>query len=66
MTGTYGFAGKNIAVSSLCEDVHRLCADYKTGGAPDFHVRIEQKDIDYEREKADEKGYKNGIFVVNS
>ena len=62
MTGTYGFAGKNFAVSSLYDDVHKLCADYKTDGKPDFYVATEQKDIDYERQKADGKMPSDGYL----
>lgn len=53
MTNTYRLAERNIAVTSLYEEVHRLCAAYRVpDAAPDFAVRIEQADIDLERERS--------------
>ena len=52
MTGTYKMAGKVIEVTSLYEDVHRYCADYRCEGEPDITVKITQEDIDYERERS--------------
>ena len=53
MTNTYRLAERNIAVTSLYEEVHRLCAAYRVpDAAPDFAVRITQADIDLERERS--------------
>lgn len=50
----YKMAGRVISVDSLHQYVHDYCADYLYTGAetPDIYVRIEQKDIDFEREQA--------------
>ena len=50
MTGCYKIAGKTAAVTSLYPDVHELCADYRTDGAPDFAVEITPADIEAEDE----------------
>ncbi len=53
MTNTYRLAERNIAVTSLYEEVHRLCAAYQVpDAAPDFTVRITKADIDLERERS--------------
>ena len=53
MTNTYRFAERNIAVTSLHEEVHRLCAAYRApDAAPDFAIRITSADIDLERERS--------------
>ncbi len=53
MTGTYRIADLNIAVTSLHEDVHRLCAAYRIPDAqPDLAVSTVQADIDFERGKS--------------
>ena len=53
MTNIYRLAERNIAVTSLYEEVHRLCAAYRVSdAAPDFAVRIAQADIDLERERS--------------
>ena len=53
MTNIYRLAERNIAVTSLYEEVHRLCAAYRVpDAAPDFVVRIAQADIDLERERS--------------
>ena len=61
MKKTYKIAGLNIAVSSLYEDVHRLCADYISDGEPDITVITNQSDIDFERKKADGR-YSDGYL----
>ena len=52
MIGVYKIGEKRIKISSLHEDVHRLCADYHAGGQPNFTVQMTQPDIDFEREKS--------------
>lgn len=44
-------ADVNIAVSSIYDDVYRLCRDYLTDGAPDFCVSPAPADIARERVK---------------
>lgn len=54
MTNTYQFAQVNIAVSSLHDQVHRLCREYQSPGAEvDFSVEIRQSDIDFEGKKSE-------------
>lgn len=53
MESSYRFAELNIGVSSLHEDVHRLCRDYLSDGTKTaFDVSTDQADIDYERERS--------------
>lgn len=49
MTGIYKIADKTIEIVSLHKGVHTLCKDYIYEGTPDFSVKTEQKDIDFER-----------------
>ncbi len=53
MKKTYEFAGVKVSVSSLYEEVHRLCRDYGTeAGGEQIDVVITPGDIEYERERA--------------
>lgn len=52
MTGIYQIGGKRIAVSSLFDTVHAMCADYHSDGEADFSVVISPEDICFEREKS--------------
>ncbi len=53
MTDTYRLAELNITVSSLYDEVHRLCRDYLSPEPKaDFKVVTTQTDIDFEREKS--------------
>lgn len=52
MKETYKIAGKIIEITSIYEEVHWLCKDYKSNEIPDFSVKIEQSDIDWERMKS--------------
>ncbi|MCR4772362.1 MAG: hypothetical protein K5855_08655 [Oscillospiraceae bacterium] len=53
MTNIYSIAERNIAVTSLHDEVHRLCAPYLApDAAPDFAVRTGQADIDCERDRS--------------
>ena len=52
MTFTYAIAERNIAVTSLHDEVHQLCADYLSpDAASDFAVETTQADIEFERKK---------------
>ena len=54
MKKQYRIADVVISVSSIHENVHRLCRDYAwTDGEPEIEVVIHQEDIEYERERAD-------------
>ena len=53
MKRTYRFAELNIGISSLHEDIHRLCRDYLSDGTETaFDVSTDQADIDYERDRS--------------
>lgn len=53
MISIYKIAGRNIAVSSLYDEVHHLCRDYISPSAvPDFMVETTREDIDFERERS--------------
>ncbi len=53
-----------IAVTSLYDEVHRLCADYRIPGpAADFSVKISRSDIDYERMKSAREDEIEGIPI---
>lgn len=52
MKGIYRFAEKNIEIQSIYETVHEYCKDYRVSVHPDFFVKINQSDIDFEREKS--------------
>lgn len=41
-----------IEVTSLYEEVHAYCADYRASGEPDFAVETTRRDIEREREKS--------------
>ncbi len=63
MIGVYQIGGKRIMIASLHEDVHRLCADYRADGQPDFTVQVTQDNIDFEREKSAREDEIEGIPV---
>ena len=50
---TISLAGFPISIEALFESTRRFCADYLCSGQPLFHIRMEQADIDREREKSD-------------
>ena len=52
MTDTYRMADRTIAITSLHEEIHRLCRDYRAEGEPDLRVEITQADVDYERSRS--------------
>lgn len=53
-TGSYKIADRTVRVTSLYEDVHTYCSDYRIDMAedPDIEVVISQDDIDYERSRS--------------
>ena len=57
MTGIYKIADKTIEIISMHENVHTLCKDYIYEGTPDFSVKTEQQDIDFERMHSAEEEY---------
>ena len=64
MTNTYRIAERNIAVTSLHDEVHCLCADYLSPDSPPvFAVQTTQADIDFEREKSAREDEIEGIPV---
>ena len=64
MTNTYRIAERIIAVASLHDEVHRLCADYCVpDAAPDFSVRTTQADIDFERAKSAREDEIGGVPI---
>lgn len=53
MTKNYKIADRVIGVTSLFEEVHRLCADYAVSdAAPDFCVSVARSDLELERERS--------------
>ena len=64
MTNTYKIAKRNVTISSLHDEVHRLCANYFfPDSAPDFTVETTQTDIDFEREKSAREDELEGIPI---
>ncbi|MCQ2469059.1 MAG: hypothetical protein MJ100_04540 [Ruminococcus sp.] len=59
----YRIAEKVIAISSLHQRVHELCADYLTDDEPDFEVVMSQDDIEYERIKSEKEDIAEGHEV---
>ena len=52
--GIYRIAEKNIAITTIYEDTHTHCEEYRTddSAAVDFAVETTEADIDFEREKS--------------
>ncbi len=64
MTDTYRIADINIAVTSVYEKVHRMCADYRVSGrTADFFVETTETDIEDERERSAREDILEGISV---
>lgn len=62
MTNTYRIAEQNISITSLYDEVHLLCADYRCpGAAPDFAVQTAEEDIEFERVRSEREDKKAGI-----
>jgi len=58
--GVYRLAGLDIQIESVCETVHQLCKEYRSGGIPCFAVRTAEQDISCERAKAALEDEKEG------
>lgn len=61
----YKIADTFFEIESIYDEVHKLCAEYKSEEIPEFTLLIEQKDIDFEREKSKRGDIKEGIPVRN-
>ena len=57
MTRSYKIADINISVTSLYNDIHEYCGDYRSEESPDIFIEISQADIDFEREKSAREGH---------
>ncbi|MBR1554793.1 MAG: hypothetical protein IJ644_05285 [Oscillospiraceae bacterium] len=51
-TENYKIADKSVKISSIYEQVHHLCQDYRTDEPEDYAVCITEADIQYEQEKS--------------
>jgi len=61
MTNTYRIAELRIRIASIHEDVHRLCAEYRTeDGTVDFTVETTEEDISFERLRSARQDEKEG------
>lgn len=65
MEFTVCLAGINIAVTSIYDEVYKLCQDYLTDETADINVSITFEDIVYERENSIREFQVEGIQVVN-
>ena len=63
LTGTYSFAGRTVRISTIYENLHEVCADYRTSGAADFEVSTGRADIAFEREKSAREDEIEGIPI---
>ncbi|MBE6876022.1 MAG: hypothetical protein E7496_04740 [Ruminococcus sp.] len=59
-TGNYKIADKVIAVTSIYEQVHQLCQDYRTEETAEYAVSITEQDLQFEREKSRKTALKEG------
>ena len=62
MTNCYRFADVTVCVKSLHEDVHMLCGGYAVEGQENFAIATDQRDIDFERSRADRPGYSDAYL----
>lgn len=65
ITKKYKIAERVIEISSLNEDVHRLCKEYETDENVDFAVKITPEDIVYEKKKSDSEYAYEGLPKPN-
>lgn len=65
MEFTVCLAGKNIAVTSLFDEVYELCHDYLTDAVPDMNVTITPEDIAYEKVVNIRESQIEGIPVID-
>lgn len=63
MQHTYSFAGHTVEINSIYDEVHRLCADYRTASDAEYHIKIKSSDIAYEREKSSREDILNDNAV---
>jgi len=64
-THSYKIADHVIEITSLYQEVRRLCGEYASEEAADFSVRISQADIAYERKRSASEDQKEGRPVRN-
>lgn len=62
---TYKIANTVFAIDSIYDEVHRLCRDYRSDEPIEFTIKIENKDIEYERKRSEETDKKEGISTRN-
>ena len=65
MTHIYKIADKTIEITSLYEDIHEYCRNYRFDGKPDFLIRTSQADIEFEREKSARENIAEGHKIIN-
>lgn len=63
MQGVYKIADTAISVDSVYDQVHVMCADYRTEENPSVFVTTRQADIDFEREKSRQEDLLEGLPV---
>lgn len=61
----YKMAGKIIKITSLHEDIHEYCRDYRSEGKSDFSIETSQADIEFEREKSAHENIAEGYEIIN-
>lgn len=61
MTGTYLLGGVPIGITSQYDEVHQLCAGYRTELAPEFCVATSMADIEEEGRQSDEERKMEGL-----
>ena len=50
--GKYLIAGHVVGINSVCPDVHKLCAGYKTDLEAEFEITLSSDDVEYERRRS--------------
>ena len=65
MEFTVCLAGKNIAVTSIFDEVYDLCRNYLTDASPDIAVKVTPEDIVYEKRLNIRESEIEGIQVVD-
>ena len=65
MNNIYKIADITIKITSLYEDIHEYCRDYRSDEEPDFTVEISQTDIDFERKKSARENIAEGRKIIN-
>ena len=61
-TNTYKFAETVVRVTYESEFVTKQCRDYLTDETPEIEIVLTEKEVEYEREKADSDGYSYGYL----